>query len=63
MNQLATEDKLGDNNLELLWRVSKCLQTIRQETEGFGTIRCDVQNGMVVNVVAELRYHLKNKSA
>ena len=63
MSQLAGENKLSDNNLELLYRVSKCLQVIRQETDGFGTIRCDVQNGMVVNVVAELRYHLNKKSA
>jgi len=61
MKQLASDEKLSDNDIELFMRLANCLRVIRQETDGFGGIHCKVQNGLIVSLSADLTWNLNKQ--
>ena len=58
---LASEEKLADNNLDLLLIICKGIKLIR-ENGGFGDVVIKVQNGKAVVARPTVEWHLDAKA-
>ena len=58
---LASEEKLADNNLDLLLIICKGIKLIR-ENGGFGDVVIKVQNGKAVVARPTVEWHLDAKT-